>query len=329
MKNASFSAILEKARKTYNLGHRASFLVRKGAGGLCQHNSKKSSNCVLKAMHVLLNFRKIQTILENCILCCQNHGCAYRCSGENIKEFYAHVSSCKFAHEQCSNIKCRQTIMRGQSLKHKRRCRYKKLKCPNKKCEEQVSPSELKKHQECCPHRTKSCPNHKVGCKEVFEFKDTEEHLKVCDYERVECDLCETRIIRMTLEDHKNQRCPHAPATCPHCQTNFKRLKLESHMKKCSIQVTCDNLGCGAKMATGLLQKHKLNCPWETYKCSYPGCTQAATKNDLRKHAAECEYRQQRCEDCGNDTAIKDIGWHRKFCDQTLECKDCGLPVPA
>lgn len=325
----SVLAHLQRARMTYNLGHRASFLVRKKAGGLCQHNSKKSTNSVMKAMHVLLNFRKIKTILENCVLCCQNHGCAYRCAGENIKEFYAHVSSCKFAHVQCSNIKCRQTILRGHSVKHKLMCRYKKLKCPNEKCTEQLSPRQLKKHQDSCPHRTKNCPNHKVGCEEIFEFKDIGDHLKVCKYERIECDLCETKIIRMSLEDHKNHRCPHAPAPCPHCQSNIKRLKLESHMQECSIQVTCDNLGCGAKMVRGLLQRHKLNCPWEAYKCSYKGCNHTAPKQDLRKHSAECRYKPQRCEDCGNDIAVKDIDWHRKFCDQILECKACGLSVPA
>lgn len=320
---------LGKSRRTYNLGHRASYLVRKRAGGLlCQHNAKKASNCLLKGMAVLLNFRRIQTILDNCVLCCQNHGCAYRCTGDNIKQFYAHISACKFAHVQCMNIRCRQTIIRGNLQKHKRKCRYKKLKCPNEKCKEELTPAELKKHQELCPHRQKSCPYNKFGCKDVFELKDTEEHLRTCMYVLVQCDLCKTRVGRMDLEEHKLQRCPSGPAVCPHCNSTVKRMKLDTHEKKCCILVTCENEGCGAKMAQGLMQKHKLNCPWETYKCSYPGCSHSAPKDVLAKHAALCEYRQQRCEDCGGDIAVKDMSWHRKLCDQTLECPECGQAVP-
>lgn len=322
----SVLAHLYSAKRSHNLGPRASFLVRKRTGNLlCQHKSRQSKSNCFKAMHVLLNFRKIQSVLENCVLCCPNHGCVYRCAGSNIKQFYAHVSACKFAHVQCSNIRCRQSILRGQSLKHKKRCRYKKSKCPNENCREEYTPSEMKKHKELCSHRTKLCPYRKFGCEE----HDTSEHLAECDYVMVECDLCKTKMIRMEIEEHKQQRCPHGLISCQHCSAKVKRLKLESHEKKCRMPVTCDNAGCGAKMARGLLQKHKLNCSWETYPCSYPGCGHLAPKDALVKHKLKCEYRQQACEDCGARVALKDINWHKRFCDQMLECSACGFTIPA
>ena len=329
LRNFFFTAHLNRARRPQCLGQKAAYLVKKRSGALpCQHGSQKSQNGAFRALDVFLNFRQIQNVLQNCVLCCQNDGCIYRCPGVNIKQFNTHVNACKFARVRCMNIRCKQMILRGQSMKHKKKCRFKKIKCENENCGKEFSPNEFKKHKELCPHRTQCCPNHKFGCKDVFEFKDTEIHLENCDYVMVECDLCKNKIIRMDLAGHKEQRCPHGPAECPHCNKVYKRMKLESHTIQCQVEVSCDNGGCGARMVQGLLQKHKLNCPWESFRCSYTGCTYTAPKSRLLEHSQTCDYRQQRCDVCGSNVAVKDISWHKKFCDQMVECGECGLTLP-
>ena len=326
-----FSAQLELARgPPQHPGQRASFLVKKRLGALpCHHGSQRYTNNGVRAIDVLLNVRQIQNALQNCVLCCQNDGCIYRCSGDNIKQFNAHVNSCKFARIMCMNIKCRQPITRGQLVKHKRNCRFKKVKCQNTNCGEELTPKEFKTHKDTCLHRSKSCPNHRFGCEEVFEFKEIKNHLEVCSYVMIDCDLCRTKIMRMDLTEHKKQRCPHGPATCVHCNNVFKRLKIDSHMVQCKIQVCCDNVGCGVRMVQGLLQKHKLNCPWERFRCSYTGCSFTAPKGSLLQHSMVCDYRQQRCDVCGSSVTIKDMTWHKRFCDRMVECSECGIYMTA
>ena len=209
----------------------------------------------------------------------------------------------------CMNIECRLTVTRGNLLQHKRNCRFRKVKCQNTNCGEEFTPKDFKTHKDICPHLLKNCPNHKFGCEKEVELKYTKNHLEVCRYAMVECDLCITKIKRMDLSEHKKQKCPHGPATCVHCNNVFKQLNVDDHMTQCKVKVSCDNVGCGI-----MLQKH------EMLRCSYPGCSFTAPKDSLMQHSRECDYRKQLCDTCGNSVAIKDMNWHKKVEDV------CGMP---
>ena len=68
------------------------------------------------------------------------------------------------------------------------------------------------------------CPHKAEGCEWQGELRSLEQHLNTnssageCRYGDVDCPYaCGERVQRLSLEEHKSQRCPLRPFTCQYC----------------------------------------------------------------------------------------------------------------
>ena len=234
-----FTARLE-CSQPYQYGQRQTGATQKIPS--CQYIRGSARLSVARNVNVLLNFQRIKTVLDHCILSCQNHGCRFSCYGENIKAFYAHVNDCRFAHVPCPNRTCRQRILRARSVRHKVKCRYKLTKCLNDGCGREFTRREYKIHKRTCRYVHVRCPNYKYSCKHVFRLKDTKAHLKICKYQSVDCNFCGEKVFRVEMENHKIKSCPNGLVSCSGCSIMVKRMNLEKHQEVC-LQYVHENHG--------------------------------------------------------------------------------------
>ena len=229
---------------------------------------------------------------------------------ENIKQFYAHVTDCKFAQIPCPNKKCRQSIQRGRTMRHHKKCRFKQIKCPNDGCKMEFTPRDFRKHRRICKYSNKICPNHKFGCKSFFKLKDTESHLKKCEYQMVDCDMCDENVIRIELEDHKTKRCFNGLVSCPRCNSKIKRGNLERHTQMCLQQ----EINVSNNTSTARQVHEKFFQPFPV--CSLDKNNRSGPGSDLPLATNTCTNSYQTCENCGDSLAMKDENRHRKYCSQ-------------
>ena len=62
------------------------------------------------------------------------------------------------------------------------------------------------------------CPKKSAGCEWVGELGCLDQHLGECQYVKVACpNLCDGRVLRRDLEEHKANSCPKRRFTCAHC----------------------------------------------------------------------------------------------------------------
>lgn len=58
-----------------------------------------------------------------------------------------------------------------------------------------------------------------------------------------------------------------------------------------SLEVSCPNVGCAAKISRGSLSSHLAACVWQLETCPHDGCDKSFTRIDLPNHVTGCTRR--------------------------------------
>lgn len=251
----------------------------------CCKSSNNPGQPLLKYKHLLFNLNKVKYSLENCEIKCTSENCTFRCSGLRITEqFFEHVKLCRYQQVQCRY--CKQLVFRKNLQRHeKTSCRHRRVPCPNESCGQKLTAREMFRHAIICSYKEEVCSNNAYGCTAVFARKDQSKHLEICEYERLCCGKCNVLLFRIVIDDHICEIPPIA-----------------GH----SPRGPCSHRGIAA-----------------VYKCCFAGCNFTGYKCDIETHQVRCDFRIEQCYDCGMRLPVREHGWHKKQCDQMVECGLC------
>ena len=143
------------------------------------------------------------------------------------------------------------------------------------------------------------CQNKDKGCKWRDELEKTEDHLRLCEFEDVQCPGgCEMLVQRQNVTTHLQNECLHRQVNCEHCHvtgeygwiigqhrdtcaklplacpnecglTDITRSELKQHLRKCPLQkVYCRfrTMGCEAMILSGSQGEHDDTCMKEHFQ---------------------------------------------------------------
>jgi len=87
------------------------------------------------------------------------------------------------------------------------------------------------------------CPTDAKTCKWTGSIDELEEHLTMCDYLLIYCELnCGCHIERIQYKTHKTQECQERMIFCKFCQSELKAKKLQGHYDVCpKVELPCPN----------------------------------------------------------------------------------------
>ena len=143
------------------------------------------------------------------------------------------------------------------------------------------------------------CPHKAEGCEWQGELRSLEQQLNTnssageCRYVDVDCPYaCGERVQRLSLEEHKSQRCPLRPFTCQYCNHKATHQKVtKEHWPVCEkYPLPCPNK-CGVKKIERKHLKGHLEqtCPLQVIQCdfSYAGCGAKLQRRLMSAHMKE------------------------------------------
>lgn len=145
------------------------------------------------------------------------------------------------------------------------------------------------------------CTN--TGCIDMTTRSNIQDHLKVCNYSFVNCDLCHINVIRKDLEDH-SKICPYALIPCKNngCSNVSHRKDVQDHLRDCKHEVLkCPNDGCNYRLKRMEIGLHRsMRCRYESIKCSNEGCHEEIMRHQMKDHQEKsCKYKIVSCPDLG------------------------------
>ena len=139
------------------------------------------------------------------------------------------------------------------------------------------------------------CTNRTDGCQWMGELRHVDEHLKTCDYVKLECpNECTTvyqrmKLFRKNLQKHIDNKCPRRQHSCPHCQEIGEYQDItRKHIKICpKIIIECSNAPhCKIRFPRETKQTHLSTCQYQVVACKYSefGCEKMQFRKDLQEH---------------------------------------------
>ncbi|XP_067251968.1 TNF receptor-associated factor 5 isoform X1 [Chanodichthys erythropterus] len=126
-------------------------------------------------------------------------------------------------------------------------------------------------------------------CKQRATLCNLQDHLKVCQYERIRCSNsgCNDTVLRKNLMDHQRNVCSFRLESCQHCKQSFPVSQLLAHQKtSCpEVEVPCSNK-CLQMIKRHKLQAHADECPEVETDCIYKnyGCTVRDKRGKVQVH---------------------------------------------
>ena len=139
------------------------------------------------------------------------------------------------------------------------------VNCTNEGCSIKASLDAMTRHDRKCPFKEIV---HSGGCGTRMLRRDFAEHLRVCMFTIVSCDLCDENLPRGEIQDHLEKSC---------------------------LKVACICI-CGLKMERGQMKIHaKEDCPDAIVSCDL-GCGSAIRRSDMDKHISENLMKHLRCQ---------------------------------
>ena len=113
-------------------------------------------------------------------------------------------------------------------------------------------------HLDSCPEFVICCPNE---CEIIFKRSESETHAQECFLSKVMCEDCNTNILNLELDAHK-EVCLDMEIECPNdCSFKLKRLELKEHLATdCpNTLTTCPfkNFGCKERIKRCELEMHQ------------------------------------------------------------------------
>ena len=148
--------------------------------------------------------RTLRNVLEKLLLKCPN------CNKYNkekvaksnimkVSEYNNHILNCEYSDYQC--LICKKLFQH---------CK--------KRCYE---------HAHFCGYSDSIC----CYCSKNIKLYLKKEHEIECGKEIIECDLCNNKLERKKMENHKKKECIMRPVKCDNCQTTFKYKDFLNHSK--------------------------------------------------------------------------------------------------
>ncbi len=126
------------------------------------------------------------------------------------------------------------------------------------------------------------------------ELRHVDNHLKTCDYVKLECpNECVfdevTQFFRKDLQKHLEDECPRRQHSCPHCQETgqYEHITGE-HIEDCpKMIIECSNAPhCKATFPQETKHTHLSTCQYQEVACKYSefGCEKMQFRKDLQEH---------------------------------------------
>ena len=140
------------------------------------------------------------------------------------------------------------------------------------------------------------CDNLERGCDWLGTVGDLEDHLTECESSPVPCpNKCKVdhlQLLRKSVKDHLETKCPNRPYNCEHCGLRGKYASIVGeHDGECEKKlVSCPNTECGLTMDRGEMKKHIQNvCKFTEVPCKYKsiGCKVRKRRMYINKHEEE------------------------------------------
>ena len=116
-----------------------------------------------------------------------------------------------------------------------------------------------------------SCPLSKRGCDWLGKLGNVEDHMAVCQYVYVSCELmCGVVLTRNEMIGHVREECTQREEACLHCSGIHKMCEMAEHVEVCGkVEVMCE-LGCEIRIHREDTLYHRENeCSEETVMCPY------------------------------------------------------------
>ena len=112
---------------------------------------------------------------------------------------------------------CNIMVKQEALFQHKKEyCECRPVACPE--CQMQVMFNQMDSHRLYnCEQAETSCPNHLHGCREIIRRGEIEEHVKICQFQRLMCTLCAEEVLRKDMENHRRQTCSERKEVCDKC----------------------------------------------------------------------------------------------------------------
>lgn len=180
----------------------------------------------------------------------------------------------------CGRVFCEKCIVRHRASTPK---------CPN--CSRMISNFPDSRSDRQIKALRVHCNNYGLGCPWTGELRHLSAHEKWCTFARVECpNKCSEVVLRMTLKEHAESKCPRRRFKCPHChQYGTYRAIMSVHIEECpEITVPCPN-GCIVSIIRRELESHLMSCPKEEIACPFEdvGCNNWMLREMIPQHERE------------------------------------------
>ena len=137
------------------------------------------------------------------------------------------------------------------------------------------------------------CKNNERGCGWRDELVNEVDHLKVCEFEEIEClQKCGMLIERPKMDDHLSKECPCRQVTCEYCHvTDEYHVIVGKHKNEClKLPLSCPN-ECGLEnVLRNELEDHMCKCPLQKVHCKYHsiGCEAKILIGGQDEHDEAC-----------------------------------------
>ncbi len=132
------------------------------------------------------------------------------------------------------------------------------------------------------------CPSQILGCLTLSTLQQIDGHLKICEFEEVNCS-CNKKFIRKEFTNHQQNHCPKRTVQCQYCHESgiYEVINSAHHQNTCpDFPINCPK-ECGAYgIKRKNLGSHKKKCPLELVECKYfkAGCHDKICRRDYDAH---------------------------------------------
>ena len=156
---------------------------------LCDLDSHLQYDCINTEVHcpqsceLILQRKNIELhILHTCplsVVACMFFSydgdyCGHKCFRNELEE---HQLTCNLRKVRCKNIGCHQRIVYKCINEHDDVCKFKKIECRNK-CGEEILRGNSEEHFKVCEYEKVLCSYSVVGCEQFIMRKNMHEHLE-------------------------------------------------------------------------------------------------------------------------------------------------------
>ncbi len=179
----------------------------------------------------------------------------------------------------CGKILCRGCLMKYRRQYH--RCPMCRTYIGDKYFKDTRSDREIKSLKVYCD-------NKEAGCDWTGEVRQIEKHLERCDYQEIECEMCEEAILELHMKTHLSDECPMRDYKCTLCdkQDTYQSITVD-HPKVCpNVVLECVNTGCSQEEERCNMPSHLEVCPKQVIDCPFKamGCSFTSKREDLVGH---------------------------------------------